>query len=478
MTDQERGLDPEDWDETRRTLHAVLDRCIDRMEQARDLPWVPVGDGAKSEFSGAMAPVDGEDLMSLAHALEQDVMPLATGNTHPSFWGWVHGSGQAAAFMGDMVSAAMNANCGGRDHGGVYVERQVVEWCRTIMGLPAGAGGLMVGGTSQATLLAFHAARIAALGATGLAQAPEMVGYTLGGAHGCAGKALNIMGVGAGALRVVAQDAVSLPSARRFDADALRRAVQVDRDAGRHPFLMVATAGSVNTGTFDDLHQAADLAQELGLWLHVDGAFGAWTRLADAPWRSLSDGIDRAASVAFDFHKWLGVQYACAMVMVRDQGDLLRAYSGRGVYLEGQADGLAGGEPWACDLGLDLSRGLTALKVWTTFRAYGTARLGQAITMNCQQAALMAKQVARFAVFRMAAPVVSNICCFGMEDPAQDGLVAQVAVRLQLEGKAVFSTTTIDGRPALRAAITNHRTTSSDVTAAVTGAARVVEQLS
>jgi len=163
--------------------------------------------------------------------------------------------------------------------------------------------------------------------------------------------------------------------------------------------------------------------------------------------------------------------------MVRDQADLLRAYSGRGDYLEGQTEGLAGGEPWACDLGIDLSRGFLALKVWTTFQAYGAVRLGEMITMNCRQARTLAQTLSAHPEFRLAAPVVSNICCFGLQAREDDWKVARIAVRLQLEGQAVFSTTTIDGRPALRAAITNHRTRDSDITAAVHTAANLARSL-
>ncbi|MGV6812182.1 MAG: pyridoxal phosphate-dependent decarboxylase family protein [Brevirhabdus sp.] len=477
MTQKEHGLDPEDWHATRQQMHRVLDACLDRMQDARALPWQPVGEAERAAFQG-LAPSTGVGLNAVADRLMDDIMPFATGNTHPSFWGWVHGSGHAAGFMAEMVAAAMNANCGGRDHGAVYVERQVVDWCRNIMELPHGAGGLMVTGTSQATLLAFHAARVRALEGTALEVAPPLTAYALEGAHGCVTKALNIMGLGAGALRILPEAVGSEPEARAIDADALRRAVKQDREDGRLPFLLVATAGSVNTGTFDDLNAAARLAEELGLWLHVDAAFGAWTRLADTKWRGLSDGIGTATSIAFDFHKWLGVPYACGMLLVRDQGDLLRAYSGRGAYLEGQAEGLAGGEPWACDLGLDLSRGFTALKVWATIQAYGTDRLGEVVTMNCRQAAQMAEVVAASATFRMAAPVVSNICCFGMVDPVDDWKLAKVAVALQLEGQAVFSTTTIDARPALRAAITNHRTRRADITAAIRAAEEAAKALS
>jgi aromatic-L-amino-acid decarboxylase len=265
----------------------------------------------------------------------------------------------------------------------------------------------------------------------------------------------------------------SLPEdGRGLDAGALRARIQEDRAAGARPFAIIGTAGSVDLGGFDDLEALADVARNEGVWLHVDGAFGAWTRLADDPWRGLSDGIERADSIACDFHKWMYVPYDCGLALIRDEAIHRATFAARPTYLASQSQGLGGGEPWYCDYGIDLSRGNRALKVWTALQHYGADRLGTAITANCAQAALMGRLVEADARMRLVAPVVSNLCVFTADatrDPAeQSSLNTRIAQSLQMSGEAVFSTTTVAGVICLRAAITNHRTTFEDVAAAVT----------
>src|SRR5262249_9074322 len=146
----------------------------------------------------------------------------------------------------------------------------------------------------------------------------------------------------------------------------------------------------------------------------VDGAFGAWARIAGAPWADLVRGIERADSLAFDFHKWISVPYDAGCVLVRD-GDVHRAaFAERPDYLaRGRA--LAGGDPWPSDLGIDLSRGNRALKVWMTLKHHGLDQLGRMIAKNCESARHLAHSVAQSEVFEMAAPVLLNICCFGLK---------------------------------------------------------------
>ena len=255
-----------------------------------------------------------------------------------------------------------------------------------------------------------------------------------------------------------------------IDLAALEAAIDEDLAAGRTPFCLIGTAGSVDAGAFDDLEALADLARDRDLWLHVDGAFGAWLRLAREPWRSLVRGIERADSLACDFHKWMFVQYDVGLALIRD-GELHRAtFAARPAYLESQTRGLGGGAPWFADYGVDLSRGFRALKVWATLRAYGSRLLGDVITRNCQLAAYMGSLVEASDELELVAPVRSNVCCFrvaGGPGADADALHARIAAELQLAGEAVFSTTTVEGRTVLRAAITNHRTEPKDVEAAI-----------
>jgi glutamate/tyrosine decarboxylase-like PLP-dependent enzyme len=376
-----------------------------------------------------------------------------------------------------MAGAAINANVGGRDHGAVYMERAVVDWTRQKMGLPEGAGGVLTAGTSQATVIAFQAARVRAMGdvrRTGQ-NGVRLTAYAGQGVHNATRKALELLGIGADNLRLV-----PLVDGQ-MDGAVLARMVAEDRAAGALPFLMVGTAGSVDLGLFDDLNALADLAAREGLWLHVDGAFGAWTRIADAPWRSLTDGLGRADSIALDFHKWMYVGYDCAIALIREEEEHRAAFAARPAYLEGADRGLAGGDPWYCDYGIDLSRGNRAIKVWTALEMHGEAAFSAAITNNCRLASLMAERVSAAPAMAMGAPVVSNVCVFtaraDLDPAAQSELNAEIAQSLQESGEAVFSTTRVDGVVMLRAAITNHRTRASDVDAALAAVERLAANL-
>lgn len=390
-------------------------------------------------------------------------MAQATGNTHPGFWGWVHGTGLPVAVGAEMVAATMNANTGGRLQGATDVEAAVIRWLCGVAGLSSDAFGILTGGTSQATILAMTTARARLFGTgirkTGVAGLPPVRVYLAKGAHSCVGKAMEIMGHGTDSVMEI-----PLTEAHQMDLSVLRQKIAEDRRQGIAPMAIVGTAGSVGIGAYDDLVAIADLAQEENIWLHVDAAFGFWIQLADAPWSDLAQGIERADSIALDLHKWMGVPYACGACLMADS-DLHRAtFTTRPDYLTSSATGLAGGDVWFCDYGMDLSRGFSALKAWASISTIGRASFGRAITDNCKQAALMGELVTDAPGMELAVPVISNICCF--YTPAHDP--AELAARLQMLGVAVFSTGKVDGRTCLRAAIVNHRTTQDDIRNAIT----------
>ncbi len=459
-------LDPADWEDFRQQAHRLLDECVNHLSQARYHPWQPLAESDKAAFRLADAG-EGVATDELVDTLARKVLPFATGNTHPRFFGWVHGTGLASGLLAEMTAATMNSNCGGRDHGAIYVEREVIDWCRRCFGLPPEASGVLVAGTSQATVIALAAARTKVLGAasrqSGIHGNARLAAYAVKGVHNATVKALELLGIGSSALRTVPPG-----DDGGIDIALLAEAVSKDRADGVVPLCIVATAGSVDLGRFDDLGRVADFCAREDIWLHVDGAFGAWLRLAEPPWRALVDGIERADSIAFDFHKWLYVQYDCGAVLIRDEAVHRQAFAARPAYLARQDAGLGGGDPWFCDYGTDLSRGFRALKVWTALRAYGAKALGQAISRNCRLAARMAQLVDALPGFRLAAPVRANVCCFSAapahwDEAAQDALNERITHQLQLSGEAVFSTTRIDGRVVIRAAIVNHRTCEADI---------------
>lgn len=464
MSSDDTSLDPQDWSAFRTRAHAMLERAIDKMERATEgRVWIPVPEELNAKLETELAP--GGAGADATDALIASLLPHGVGNTHPRFFGWVHGAGTPSGLMPVLAEAAMNANCGGRDHAAIRVERQLVQWIRALFGFPEGASGLTVSGTSMATIIALKTARDEALGftsrETGVSQA-KLVAYTSSEAHACIARAFDMIGLGKAALRTVPVD-----QDFRMQIPALKETIATDRANGLKPFALIATAGTVNSGAIDPLPALADLAERESLWLHVDGAFGA-SGIMSERLRPRLAGIERASSLAFDFHKWLHVNYDAGFVLIRDGEAHMKAFSDRPDYLKGEDRGLAAGSPWPVEFGPELSRGFRALKVWAQLLEFGPDRLGQAITANCEQAAYLARQVDEDPALERLAPVETSICCFryvvdGMNETELDALNQEIVIRLQEGGLAAPSTTRIRGKLAIRVNITNHRTRFSDL---------------
>jgi glutamate/tyrosine decarboxylase-like PLP-dependent enzyme len=269
-----------------------------------------------------------------------------------------------------------------------------------------------------------------------------------------------IAGLGTDALRQVPVDAD-----HRMDIGQLRAMVWTDMAAGLTPFLIAGTAGTVDTGSVDDLDAIADVARTCGAWFHVDGAYGALGMLSPDVAPKLA-GIQRADSLALDFHKWGQVPYDAGFILVRNQADQLAAFATPAAYLSRHHRGLAAGSPWPCDLGPDLSRGFRALKTWFTLVTHGTDRLGAAIANTCALAQRLRARVLDEPELELLAPVALNIVCFRYrcaQGEDADAINTELVADLQESGIAVPSTTRIRGRLAIRAAIVNHRTVERDV---------------
>ncbi|MGD9510361.1 MAG: aspartate aminotransferase family protein [Geminicoccaceae bacterium] len=474
MSDRGR-LDPTDWAEFRATCHRAVDEMVDWWASVRERPvWRPTPEAVKRALA-APPPREGAPLDEVMAGFRELVLAYPNGNTHPGFMGWVHGSGTPVGALAEFLAGTLNANLGGREHAAVYLEREVIDWARGIFGMPETASGILVGGTSMATVLALAAARQAHAGGDARREGLQgreapLVGYASREAHGCVAKAFELLGLGRDNLRLVATR-----SDHTLDPTALAVAVEADRAAGRRPFVVVGSAGTVNTGAIDPLETIADYCAGEGLWFHADAAFGGLGLLAPELAPRLA-GIERADSLAFDFHKWLHVPYDAGCVLIRDERLHRAAFALRPDYLAAAERGLAGGNPWFTEYGVDLSRGFRALKVWFTLRTFGLDRLGESIAINCRQARTLGERVAAEPELQLLAPVSLNIACFRYRDAPDaelDRLNALIVVELQERGIAAPSTTLIGGRLAIRACLCNHRTEQRDLDALVDGVLRL-----
>jgi aromatic-L-amino-acid decarboxylase len=455
------SLDPSNWDQFRKDAHGMLDDIITHIQTIRQRPvWQPPGVETRARFSRPL-PTASRELGDVLDDVREHIIPFATGNLHPSFMGWVHGAGTPIGMVAEIIAAGLNLNCGGRDHVGLEVEQQIVRWMSEALGYPAGASGLFLTGSSMANFLALTIAKTEALGQsvreTGLRNSErELVAYTSSEAHGCIAQAMQLSGIGSANLRMIAVD-----TAGRMVPAALSAAIKADREQGHLPFLVVATAGTVNTGAIDPLAEISVIASSENLWFHVDGAIGGLGVFSNSL-RELFDGIETSASVALDFHKWGQVPYDAGFLLVRDGDAHKRAFAQPAAYLQRADRGLAAGDTWPCDLGPDLSRGFRALKTWMTIEALGTDRIGNSIARTCDLARSLAERLARNPIFELKAPVSLNIVCFGFRGASSE-LVRNLVLDIQESGLAAPSWTTISGELVVRCAIVNHRTTMADI---------------
>ena len=462
------NLDPEDWDQFAEYLAEFTAQEVKELARSiKQEVWQPVTDDLKDLFENEKVPLEGIDLDQVVDTYRKNIRPYRNGNTHPRFFGWVQGTGNMPALLAEIAVSSMNSNCGGRDHGAIYIERQVMDWCKQIFDFPDTSGGLLTSGTSNSTLLALQVGMFRKLGIEYKHKGffnvhTPLRCYASVEGHSSIIKAVQTSGIGSDNLIVIPTD-----DDNRIFPEILRQRIEEDIAHGYIPFMVIANAGTVNTGAFDDFEAVRDICDEFDCWMHIDGAFGAWMKIADAPYKKLTKNMSLADSIAFDFHKLMYVQYDCGALLVRDGAFQQQVFSIRPNYLETHGKALAGGDPWFCDYGLELSRSFRALKVWFTMKTYGLDKLGKAVTENCRLAAYLGKLIKKSKYFTLSTPPVSNILTFKLSHYASIDMSNQacedIVSRLMLEGDAVFSLTRTGEYRVIRASITNHRTRQTDI---------------
>ncbi|MEX3315363.1 aspartate aminotransferase family protein [Sulfitobacter sp. PS-8MA] len=463
---EEESLDPPDWDEMRDTAYRVVDDAIAHLRDLRDRPlWQDMPPAVRAYFKSPL-PMAPSPLNDVYADLQANLIPYPMGNIHPRFWMWYMGSGSFTGALGEFLAAIDGSNLGGGNFAGALMDGQVIGWLKEMMGFPETAGGTLVSGGSMANILGLTVARNTMAGidvrAEGIAALKQpMSFYGSDQIHSCHQKAVELLGLGNKALRRIPTDADL-----RMDLGALSAQIRRDREEGRLPACVIATAGTVNTGAIDDLHGIRQICDDEGLWLHVDGCIGALLAIAPDN-RHRVDGIEGANSIALDPHKLLHVPFEAGCALIRDAGQHRDAFAVHPEYLEEKPRGIAAAE-YLQDYGLQTSRGFRALKVWLMLREHGVAKFGRLIDQNISQAAYLTGLIEEDAKLELAAPSTINIVCFryvasGLSTAALAKLNTEIMIRLQESGTAAVSDTTVQGRHCLRAALCNHRTRRSDI---------------
>jgi glutamate/tyrosine decarboxylase-like PLP-dependent enzyme len=463
----EESLDPADWNELRALGHRMVDDMMDYLERVRERPvWRPVPAETRAALDEP-TPRGPTDPAAVYQQFRDHILPYPTGNIHPRFWGWVMGTGTPLAMLADMLASGMNAHLAGYDQSPALVERQVIRWMAELLGFPAESSGLLVSGGTVANLVGLAVARNDRAGfdvrAEGLQRpgTPRLLFYGSSETHSWAKKSGELLGLGDSAFR-----RIPVSAAYQIDVAALRAGLAADRAAGHRPFCVIGTAGTVNTGATDDLQTLATVCREEKLWFHVDGAFGAFAALAPSL-RSTVAGLDQADSVAVDLHKGGYLPFEVGLALVRHPAAHRATFATASSYLDATPRGIvAGGLPFA-ELGVQLSRGFRALKVWMSLKTHGADAWGRLVEQNVAQARHLRDRIAAEPRLELLAPVPLNIVCFRfiaprLDGPALDAVNQEILIRVQERGIAVPSSTVLGGRFALRVAITNHRSRRED----------------
>lgn len=472
-------LDPQDWEQSKALMHQMVEDAFDYVKNIRERKiWQEMPEDVLKTFDTEL-PRQHSDAETVYQDLQKNVLPYPMGNVHPRFWAWYMGNGTISGVMGDFWASIINPNLGGGNHAGHKVEEQVINWIKDIVEFPKTSSGLLVSGGSMANYAALSVARNVKAGydirSEGLRE-NNLVFYASTEVHSCNTKAVELLGLGTKGLKKIA-----INNDYTINIEALKNQITKDKANGLQPVCIIATSGTVNTGAVDNLNAIADICEKENLWFHVDGAIGAIAMLSDTLKPQLK-GIERADSVALDLHKWLHMPFEAGCVIIKDNDSHKKTFSLIPEYLAKNTRGLASGENWFSEYGLQLSRRFRALKIWMSLKEHGSKRFGRMITRNVNQAFYLGDLVKNHENLELLAPIGMDIVCFRYNpgDKTLEELNAiNKEIKLQLEEQAIAlpGYTTLNGAYCIRCAISSHRVTNEDFDVLVENVLRIGKQL-
>ena len=479
--DHEFTLDPAEWDTFSTLGHRMLDDMLKHHQAIRDQPFRTLPQMAIDAICVPLSP-EGDGETATYEVFVNHILPYVFGNQSPRFWGLVVGTGSPYGMFTDMLRSGVNSPTETFGAEG-YVHQQTIDWIKELMGYPADASGVIVGGGSEANFTCLAVARNAQaevdMKTQGLQDLPRrMTLYCGDETHHCLERSVELLGLGSDSLRWIPTDdncAIRL--------DALQNAINHDRKQNYHPFCVIGCAGTVNSGAFNNLPALATLCAKENLWFHVDGAFGAWVKLSDTH-RHLALGLESADSVAIDLHKWMYMPYGIGCALVRDPRAHYSTfvYGHEARYLKSTFEEVHDKFRDTHNLALPLSRSFNSLKAYMLLRAYGAQKYRRLIQQNLNQIQYLAELITNDDRLVITAPVMSNVVCFqykphGIEEAAVEMLNKAIYDGLNHIKLMMISDTTIKGRYMLRACNVNHRSQLTDFEVLVKEIKRLGRQL-
>ena len=461
----EETLDPHNWNEVKDIGQKMLGEMILYLQNISSKPvWTKVPEEIKEQFDQSM-PIEPQALTEVYEEFKETILPYGLGNTSPRFWSWVIGTGSVQGMLAEMLAATMNSNVGIGDQAPMYVDKQVVNWCKEMMGFPTESSGALVSGASAANLNALITARNAMsdyIRIRGIQiYSGKLVMYASSETHSSIQKAAEIIGIGSEGVRKI-----NVNDQYEMDVKHLEDMIRKDKLIGNIPFCVVANVGTVNTGAIDPLQEIFMICMKYNLWFHIDGAFGALAKLLPEYSEKLM-GIELADSIAFDLHKWMYMPYEAGVVLVKNANKHRQAFAQHPDYVLYHERGIAAGPEPAFDFGFDMSRGFKALKIWMSLKEHGIKKFRRLIRQNIRQAKYLEQLILEQPSLELMAPVSLNIVCFrynpGMMMKGElSELNKEILMRLHENGIVAPSYTKLNQEYCLRVAIVNHRSKLKD----------------
>jgi aromatic-L-amino-acid decarboxylase len=459
-------------DDFRRAADQVTQFAVEYLRSIDSRPTFPATSGEQVEnLFHTPLPDEGIGLEALAQL--RDVVDHSRVQ-NGRFFGYVLGSGEPIAATADLLVSVLNQNVTAWRSGpaAVTIERTVVEWLAQAIGC-IGFHGSLTGGGSSANVMALAMARESKAAANDTGVASSTVVYASSEIHMSIPKSIALLGIGRRNLQLLPVDANF-----KLVPGELENAILRDQAAGKHPIAVIASAGTVNTGSIDPLPEIAAITRRHNLCLHVDGAYGALAAIA-AP--AKFSGLHLADSISLDPHKWLYQPLDCGCLLFRDPQLARAAFSHTGDYAKALTDHPIEGFAFF-EESMELSRRFRALRLWLSLRYHGMAAFRAAIAKNLELAQHLASGISSHANLELLAPVELSAVCFryregGRSDDDLNRMNAEILQRVLRRGRVYLSNATLRGRFCLRACIVNHRTTEADVDSVITEVAEAAKHL-
>jgi len=442
--------------------HKAVDAIADRLVRPWDATPIVVG-ASPDELAKRLAepaPEEPRGFDELMRRLDRDVLPFMARNEHPGYFAYIPGCGNWPSALGDLIASGLNIDVGSWSlaSGPSALELVVLDWFKGWIGYPSDSAGILTSGGSAANMTALACAREAMVGA----MSDRLVVYCADHAHSSIARAARILGFRPDQVRVLPVD-----DRYRMRPEALVHAMDADIRAGREPLFVAAVAGSTSSGAIDPLPELAAICKDRGVWLHVDGAYGAFAVLGDSGREALR-GIELADSVTLDPHKWLYQPFECGALLVRRGQQLLNAFEIVPDFLRDAKTGVPREVNFA-DYGMQLSRTSHAIKVWLSVQYFGLAAFREAIDGCIALARHAEARIRASERLELLSPASLGIVCFrrrtdGDEEGAER-VNAYLMKALSRGSIGFVSSTRLRGRFVVRLCVLNHTSRRADVDA-------------